>query len=76
MPTKAKKLVIPGIIFVWTLSSLAVLNQWDLNVAYRYYTWVFTAQVAFLIFFLPYILKTLHQTKKFPNPIKFFEKED
>lgn len=76
MTTKAKKLMIPSIIFIWTLSSLTILNQWDLNFLYRYYTWVFTAQVAFLIFFVPQILKTLHQTKKIPNPIKFFEKED
>lgn len=74
--TNAKKLLIPGIIFVWTISSLAILNQWDIHLAYRYYTWVFTAQGAFLIFFLPYLIKSFRQTKKLPDPMKFFEHDD
>ncbi len=50
-----KRLTIPAIIFIWTVASLSYEAQWDFNFIFRYYGWVFTAQVAFLIFFLPKI---------------------
>lgn len=48
-----KRATLPGIIFLWTISSLIYEAHWDFNLIFRYYGWVFTAQVAFLIYFLP-----------------------
>lgn len=50
-----KRAALPGIIFLWTIASLSYESQWDFNLIFRYYGWVFTAQVAFLIYFLPKI---------------------
>ncbi len=50
-----KRLTIPGLIFLWTVISLSLEAQGDFNFIVRYYGWVFTAQIAFLIFFLPKI---------------------
>lgn len=50
-----KRAALPAIIFLWTIASLSYEAQWDFNLIFRYYGWVFTAQVAFLIYFLPKI---------------------
>ncbi|WP_298612122.1 hypothetical protein [uncultured Thermosynechococcus sp.] len=58
-----QKLLLPAVILLWTVVSLGVMAQWDLHPVLRYYGWVFTAQIAFLIFFAPAIARQLRGAK-------------
>ncbi|WJI23819.1 hypothetical protein MZ909_11535 [Thermosynechococcus sp. B0] len=62
-----RQLLLPTIILLWTVASLGFMAQWDLHPVLRYYGWVFTAQVAFLIFFAPAIARQLRGTKRSPK---------
>lgn len=63
MARPKRQLLLPIIILLWTVASLGLMAQWDLHPVLRYYGWVFTAQVAFLIFFAPAIARQLRGTK-------------
>ncbi|MFN3680379.1 hypothetical protein [Thermosynechococcus sp.] len=59
-----RHLLLPTVILLWTVASLGVMAQWDLSPVLRYYGWVFTAQVAFLIFFAPAIARQLRGSRR------------
>ncbi|MFN4280479.1 hypothetical protein [Thermosynechococcus sp.] len=64
MARSTQKLLLPAVILLWTLASLGFMAQWDLHPVLRYYGWVFTAQVAFLMFFAPAIVRQLRSSKR------------
>ncbi|MFN4194279.1 MAG: hypothetical protein ACK4HM_00390 [Thermosynechococcus sp.] len=64
MARPKRHLLLPTVILLWTVASLGVMAQWDLSPVLRYYGWVFTAQVAFLIFFAPAIARQLRGSRR------------
>ncbi|MDM7326888.1 MAG: hypothetical protein P3X23_007235 [Thermosynechococcus sp. Uc] len=58
-----QKLLLPAVILLWTVASLGFMAQWDLHPLLRYYGWIFTVQIAFLMFFAPAIARQLRGTK-------------
>lgn len=64
MTRPKRQLLRPAVILLWTIASLGFMAQWELHPVLRYYGWVFTAQVAFLIFFLPTIWRQLQAGKR------------
>ncbi|BCX12329.1 MAG: hypothetical protein KatS3mg067_1267 [Thermosynechococcus sp.] len=67
MARPKRQRLLPTIILLWTVASLGFMAQWDLHPVLRYYGWVFTAQIAFLLFFLPQIggqLKGVQRSQK------------
>lgn len=64
MARPTQKLLLPAVILLWTLASLGFTAQWDLHPVLRYYGWVFTAQVAFLMFFAPAIARQLRGSRR------------
>lgn len=64
MARPKRQLLLPTVLLLWTVASLRVMAQWDLPPILRYYGWVFTAQVAFLIFFAPAIARQLRGSRR------------
>ncbi len=62
--SRNRRLLVPGLILVWTMASLGVMGHLDLHPVLRYYGWTFTAQVAFLIFFAPSLWRQLTKNKR------------
>ncbi|WP_448534210.1 hypothetical protein [Parathermosynechococcus lividus] len=62
--SRNRRLLVPALILFWTMASLGVMGQLDLHPVLRYYGWTFTAQVAFLIFFVPTLWRQLTKKKR------------
>ncbi|AHB87742.1 hypothetical protein NK55_01900 [Thermosynechococcus sp. NK55a] len=64
MARPKRQRLLPIIILLWTVASLGFMAQWDLHPVLRYYGWVFTAQIAFLLFFLPQMGRQLRGVQR------------